>query len=79
MNRPYEFDDDKFAKILKKARKDAGYTMNEVMEEIGIGSQSTFKCYESGVYIPRADRFLMMCLSYGLSLEDFDDCISFPK
>ncbi|MBQ2614806.1 MAG: helix-turn-helix domain-containing protein [Clostridia bacterium] len=51
------------SKLLKEARKAAGYTQKDIYEWLGIG-QSTFSAWETGQGEPSVEVFLRLCQKY---------------
>ena len=62
------FDPIQFGQRIKKARKDAGLTMNQVSAMIYF-SQSLISRYELGQVTPPIDRVIDLCKLYGCSMD----------
>lgn len=54
---------------LRAARVNAGYTLSEVSEAVGI-SKYTLAQYEKGFTVPRWDVFQKLCELYKFSVND---------
>jgi len=65
-----ELDKNVIAKIIQKARRNAGLTQSELSEKIGISEKHLSKI-ETGKYYPALDTFLKMLDVLNLTLGDF--------
>lgn len=59
-----------FGDLLLEARKKAGFSRNEVQEELDL-SVDMVKKWEKGYVIPKTEAFLALCRLYEKDPKDF--------
>ena len=57
---------------LKRARKDAGLTQNEVAEKM-LMTQQQYSRFENGVFELNYEQILSLCKLYGITPDDLFD------
>ena len=66
----------KIAKQIKNARKNKNLTIRESVRFVYIASEldvseTTWRNWESGRFIPTADHFIKICIAFKLKINDF--------
>lgn len=54
---------------FKSARIAAGKSIKEVMEYIGVSDAAVYQ-WETGVFVPRADKMMKLAEFYGTTVDD---------